>query len=243
MSETQRTSSEEARRVGDAIGVDWTRFELEQFRAGMDVEFEHGAHDPQTDVTHDDPIVTGKIALAHMKEFPDYYERLERMERRPSATGPRGCPSAGVRARVLTRPGTSRQLLEADLHEPAGRDAAEDRFLARSRAAGPDLHHERAAVRQGLGGLDLDRHPAVRRGRHLGGGVRPVVGQRDDVDERPAHGLRRTFQRHLLTVTVNVPPGLPNGLGENFTDGISRWSGLAVSSSTGIELLFLPTAA
>src|SRR5207237_9884549 len=69
------------RRVGDAIGVDWTRFDLDQFRAGMDVEFEHGSHDPQTDVTGDDPIVTGKIALAHMKEFPDYYERLERMER------------------------------------------------------------------------------------------------------------------------------------------------------------------
>jgi hypothetical protein len=81
VTEKQRTTNEEARRVGDAIGVDWSRFELEQFRAGMDVEFEHGSHDPQTDVTHDDPIVTGKIALAHMKEFPDYYERLERMER------------------------------------------------------------------------------------------------------------------------------------------------------------------
>ena len=81
MTETRRTSIEEARRVGDEIGVDWARFELEQFRKGMDVEFEHGGHDPQTDVTHDDPIVTGKIALAHMKEFPDYYERLERMER------------------------------------------------------------------------------------------------------------------------------------------------------------------
>ena len=46
----------------------------------MDIEFEHGSHDPQTNVTDDDPIVTGKIALAHMKEFPDYYERLERME-------------------------------------------------------------------------------------------------------------------------------------------------------------------
>ena len=53
---------------------------MEQFRSGMDVEFEHGSHDPQTDVTGDDPMVTGKIALAHMKEFPDYYERLERME-------------------------------------------------------------------------------------------------------------------------------------------------------------------
>jgi hypothetical protein len=80
MSETQRTSSDEAKRVGDEIGVDWNRFDLEQFRMGMDVEFEHGSHDPQTDVTGDDPIVTGKIALAHMKEFPDYYERLEQME-------------------------------------------------------------------------------------------------------------------------------------------------------------------
>ena len=80
MAGTRRTTSEEAQRVGDEIGVDWSRFELEQFRLGMDVEFEHGSHDPQTDVTHDDPIVTGKIALAHMKEFPDYYERLERME-------------------------------------------------------------------------------------------------------------------------------------------------------------------
>jgi hypothetical protein len=80
VTETQRTSIEEARQVGDAIGVDWDRFDVEQFRKGMDVEYEHGSHDPQTDVTHDDPITTGKIAFAHMKEFPDYYERLERME-------------------------------------------------------------------------------------------------------------------------------------------------------------------
>jgi Protein of unknown function (DUF5661) len=62
------------------IGVDRNHFNVEQFRFGMDVELEHGSHDPQTDVTGDDPIMTGKIALAHMKEFPDYYERLERME-------------------------------------------------------------------------------------------------------------------------------------------------------------------
>jgi Protein of unknown function (DUF5661) len=80
MAEERRTSTDEARRVGDEIGVDWDRFDLEEFRAGMDVEYEHGSHDPQTDVTGDDPIVTGKIALAHMKEFPDYYDRLERME-------------------------------------------------------------------------------------------------------------------------------------------------------------------
>ena len=87
MTESRRTSIDEARRIGDAIGVDWSRFDLEQFRAGMDVELEHGSHDPQTDVTHDDPILTGKIALAHMKEFPDYYERLERMEREAESSG------------------------------------------------------------------------------------------------------------------------------------------------------------
>ena len=76
MSGNHKTTLDEARRVGDEIGVDWEKFDLEQFRAGMDVEFEHGSDDPQTDVTHDDPIITGKIALAHMKEFPDYYERL-----------------------------------------------------------------------------------------------------------------------------------------------------------------------
>ena len=85
MTESRRTSTEEARRVGDAIGIDWNKFDLEQFRAGMDVEYEHGSHDPQTDVTGDDPIVTGKIALAHMKEFPDYYVRLERMEQEAEA--------------------------------------------------------------------------------------------------------------------------------------------------------------
>jgi hypothetical protein len=80
LSDHRKTTSEEARRIGDEIGVDWSRFDIEQFRAGLVVEFEHGSHDPQTDVTGDDPILTGKIALAHMKEFPDYYARLERME-------------------------------------------------------------------------------------------------------------------------------------------------------------------
>ena len=80
MSDSGKVTPQEARRIGDEIGVDWNRFDVEQFRAGLEVEFEHGSHDPQTDVTGDDPTLTGKIALAHMKEFPDYYERLERME-------------------------------------------------------------------------------------------------------------------------------------------------------------------
>ena len=79
-----RTSftAEEARRVGEEIGIDWASapFDLEQFRMGMDVELEHGLHDGATNVSDDDPVVTGKIALAHLNEFPDYYTRLERME-------------------------------------------------------------------------------------------------------------------------------------------------------------------
>ena len=72
----------EARRVGEQIGIDWANspFDVEQFRMGMEVELEHGLHDPSTNVTGDDPVVTGKIALAHLNEFPDYYTRLERME-------------------------------------------------------------------------------------------------------------------------------------------------------------------
>jgi len=82
MSEQTRYSAEEARRVGEEIGIDWASapFDVEQFRMGMDVELEHGLHDMQTNVTHDDPVVTGKIALAHLNEFPDYYTRLDRME-------------------------------------------------------------------------------------------------------------------------------------------------------------------
>jgi hypothetical protein len=80
MDKKRSTAIEEARRVGDLIGIDWQIYDFEQFRRGMDVELEHGSCDPQTNVTHDDPILTGKIALAHMKEFPDYYERLSRME-------------------------------------------------------------------------------------------------------------------------------------------------------------------
>ena len=75
-------SAEEAHRVGAEIGIDWDRspFDVEQFRQGMDVELEHGLHDLLTNVTGDEPTVTGKIALAHLKEFPDYYTRLARME-------------------------------------------------------------------------------------------------------------------------------------------------------------------
>ncbi len=72
--------AEEAKQIGEQLGVDWSKFDVEQFRAGMDVELEHGTRNAKINVTGDDALTTGKIALAHLNEFPDYYTRLERME-------------------------------------------------------------------------------------------------------------------------------------------------------------------
>jgi hypothetical protein len=71
---------EEAKAIGEQLGIRWDRFDVDQFRRGMDVELEHGLHDPATNVTNDDALLTGKIALAHLNEFADYYDRLEAME-------------------------------------------------------------------------------------------------------------------------------------------------------------------
>lgn len=73
-------TAEEAKAIGRKLGILWDKFDVDQFRRGMDVELEHGLRDPSTNVTGDDPLVTGKIALAHLNEFPDYYDRLEEME-------------------------------------------------------------------------------------------------------------------------------------------------------------------
>lgn len=76
----RKVSADEAKRIGATLGINWDKFDLDQFRRGLEVEFEHGAHDPETNVTNDDVVLTGKIAWAHLKEFPDYYTRLERLE-------------------------------------------------------------------------------------------------------------------------------------------------------------------
>jgi len=78
-------TKEDAERIGKALGIDWSKFDVEQFRMGLDVELEHGTVDPKTNVTDDDDIMTGKIALAHLNEFPDYYTRLEKMEEEAEA--------------------------------------------------------------------------------------------------------------------------------------------------------------
>jgi hypothetical protein len=82
MSAKKHFKAEQAHEIGDTLGLDWSHFDVEQFRMGLDVELEHGLVSPSTDVTGDDPILTGKIALAHLNEFADYYIRLEKMERK-----------------------------------------------------------------------------------------------------------------------------------------------------------------
>lgn len=80
MSSKKSFTAEEAKNIGEQLGLEWDKFDVEQFRMGMDVELEHGTVDPATNVTDDNPLTTGKIALAHLNEFPDYYTRLEAME-------------------------------------------------------------------------------------------------------------------------------------------------------------------
>jgi hypothetical protein len=80
MSPKREFTQQDAKRIGDVLGINWTEVELDEFRAGLRVELEHGACDSETNVTGDDEIQTGKIALAHLKEFPDYYTRLAQME-------------------------------------------------------------------------------------------------------------------------------------------------------------------
>jgi hypothetical protein len=80
MGKIRQFSTEEARSIGTQLGIDWSQVDLEQFRQGLTVELEHGAIDPETNVTSDDPVLTGKIAWAHLKEIGDYYTRLHQME-------------------------------------------------------------------------------------------------------------------------------------------------------------------
>jgi hypothetical protein len=82
MNSQPKFSTEQAREIGERIGIDWSSsaFDSEQFRMGLEVELEHGRRDPETNVSDDDALTTGKIARAHLNEFPDYYTRLASME-------------------------------------------------------------------------------------------------------------------------------------------------------------------
>jgi len=74
-------SMDEAKIIGDKLNIDWNVVDIHEFQMGLNVELEHGSRDANTNVTNSDPILTGKIALAHLKELPDYYTRLTRIEK------------------------------------------------------------------------------------------------------------------------------------------------------------------
>lgn len=74
-------TTDEAKQIGEKIGIDFNKLDVEQFRMGLEVELEHGTlWGDDTNVTKDDPLITGRIAWAHLKEIPDYYTRLNKME-------------------------------------------------------------------------------------------------------------------------------------------------------------------
>ena len=80
MSKTTIFTRDQAQAIGKQLGIRWEKYDVAQFRAGLGVELEHGTVNQKTNVSDDDPLLTGKIALAHLTEFPDYYTRLAKME-------------------------------------------------------------------------------------------------------------------------------------------------------------------
>jgi hypothetical protein len=80
MSKKKFFTQVQAKTIGEQLGIRWNKYDVEQFRVGLGVELEHGTVNQSSNVTDDDPLMTGKIALAHLTEFPDYYTRLAKME-------------------------------------------------------------------------------------------------------------------------------------------------------------------
>ncbi|MEQ8910334.1 MAG: DUF5661 family protein [Vicingaceae bacterium] len=81
----KKITKKKATENGSLLGINWQEVNLNEFSDGINVEFEHGSRYPETNVTNDDLKLTGKIAWAHLKEFPDYYTRLEKMEKEAEA--------------------------------------------------------------------------------------------------------------------------------------------------------------
>ena len=73
-------NDKETKKIGESLEIDWNETNFEEFKMGLAVELEHGTIHADTNVTDDDPEMTGRIALAHLNEIPDYYTRLAKME-------------------------------------------------------------------------------------------------------------------------------------------------------------------
>jgi GH18 family chitinase len=80
--DTENTTEEQAKEVGEKCGVNWEEvaFEPVDLAKGIDVEYEHGSVNEQTNITNDDIEMTAKIAIAHLNEGANYYELLAELE-------------------------------------------------------------------------------------------------------------------------------------------------------------------
>jgi len=77
----KKLNLKDAKEIGNDLGINWNEVDINEFTKGVNIEFEHGTKYPETNVTNDDKKLTGKIAWAHLKEFPDYFTRLEKLEK------------------------------------------------------------------------------------------------------------------------------------------------------------------
>jgi phosphatidylserine/phosphatidylglycerophosphate/cardiolipin synthase-like enzyme len=106
--ESKYFTTEQAEQIGKSLGIKWDKFNIDQFLMGINVELEHGIRDLFTNVTNDDIILTGKIALAHLNEFPDYYTRLKKMEDEAERFWKKDTDNKKIMTNMLSANGTVR---------------------------------------------------------------------------------------------------------------------------------------
>jgi hypothetical protein len=80
MKKRKKISIDEAKRVGESLHIDWEQVDLEEFRQGLMGNHKQDAVDPETGLTYDGVLLTGKVVLTHMEEFPDYFSRLAKLK-------------------------------------------------------------------------------------------------------------------------------------------------------------------
>ena len=80
MKKRKKISTDEAKRVGESLHIDWEQVDLEKFRQGLMGNHKQDAVDPETGLTYDGVLLTGKVVLTHMEEFPDYFTRLAKLK-------------------------------------------------------------------------------------------------------------------------------------------------------------------
>jgi hypothetical protein len=80
MKKRKRISSDEAKRIGESLHIDWDQVDFDQFRQDLLGNSHRGFMDPETGPTYDGVLLTGKIVLSHMQEFPDYFTRLAKLK-------------------------------------------------------------------------------------------------------------------------------------------------------------------